>query len=146
MSIPLWPVGSTSMYSDIINIAPGKVCVIYASGLEIERCRTSNDEFKGPQAICVRKLIHAADMVLVRRSTWCDWVVTPTNAATVMDDVVQVSGCCWELTHNNNLRIIGVPGTYRLELNDCTAIGTAQAYADLYSVEQLPHNIAHLFF
>lgn len=146
MLIPLWPERSTSQFSDILNIAPGKVCVLYASGMQAERCRVSDDEFKVPQSVCVRKIVHSVDTALVHRSTWCDWVVTPKNVLAVVDDIVETDGNCWELTLSNNLRIIGVPGTYRLELNDCTAIGVVQVYADLYNVEQLPHQISHLFF
>ena len=45
-----------------------------------------------------------------------------------------------------NIGIIGVPGTYRLELNDTTAIGVAQVYAELIQVNKLPVQIKDLFF
>lgn len=146
MPVALWSEANHTMFSDMFAIAPGKVCLLYASGLEKEKVRVTDAEFKTCQTVCVRRVIHMAEGVLSKRDTWCDWVITAVDVEKVVDDLVQSCNVCWELSHANNLRIIGVPGTYRLELNDATAIGVAQVYADLFDARQLPEQIAHLFF
>lgn len=145
MPVALWS-NSNSIYSDIFSIAPGKVCMLYAIGLEKEKVRVTDAEFKTCQSVCVRRIVHLAKKELARGGILNDWIVSSVDVEMVADDIIQNSDCCWELTHANNLRIIGVPGTYRLELNDATAVGVAQVYADLIDVTQLPQQIAHLFF
>lgn len=146
MPVELWPDYNNTIYSNVFSLAPGKVCMLYATGLELERARVTDAEFKTVQSVCVRRVVHLATKSLARSGIMQDWIVASVDVDTVADDIVQNNGCCWELTHANNFRIIGVPGTYRLELNDATAVGHAQVYADLVDVRQVPPQIAHLFF
>lgn len=145
MNIPLWSPSNKTMYSDVFNVAPGKACVLFAVRFEREKVRVDNSEFVSPQAVCVRRLIHSTGLVYNRTAT-CDWVASATEASEVGDEPVQVCGACWMLTQSNNIRIIGVPGTYRLELNDATAVGIIQVYADIVPANSLPPQIQNLFF
>ena len=84
-----------------------------------------------------------------RNANWqCDWIfdIDNTRAEEVVDQIVQTCDGTWTLSACNNLGIIGVPGSYRLELNDPTAIGEAQVYAELIKVSELPPQISNLFF
>lgn len=146
MSVELWLSDSHSMNSDIFTVPPGKVCVLCAANLAKEKVRVTNAEFKTCQSVCVYRIVHTADAVLEQRGSFCNWVVAAVDVSKVVDEILYTNGCCWELNNANNLRIIGVPGTYRLRLNDATAIGVAQVYADLYDVEQIPNQVSHLFF
>ena len=146
MYVGLWSAENSTMYSDIFSIAPGKVCVLHATGLEKEKVRVTDTEFKTCQTVCVRRILHMAEGIVTPTSVFADWVVSGVNVSKIVDDVVQWNNSCWILSHANNLRIIGIPGTYRLELNDATAIGVAQVYAELYDANQLPSQVAHLFF
>lgn len=149
MSYPLWASTNQTMFSSVFNVPPGKVCVLFASKLQRDKYRVDNSEFLSPQSVCVRRLVHSFDQVkFTRRSDCsCDWIfdVDAYSADVVADEIVD-TGCCWTLTRDNNLGIIAVPGTYRLELNDSTAIGEAQVYADLYSAENFPIHAGKLFF
>lgn len=150
MSQPLWSEINRTMYSSIFNVPPGKVCVLFASKLKREKYRVDNSEFASPQTVCVRRLVHNFDQVkFTRRSDCgcCDWIfdVDAYSADMVADEVVD-TGCCWSLTREKNLGIIAVPGTYRLEINDSTAIGEAQVYADLYDAKNFPTQAGNLFF
>ena len=69
-----------------------------------------------------------------------------TCAEEISDQFVQTNNGVWSLSMCCNIGIIGVPGTYRLELNDTTAIGVAQVYAELIQVNKLPVQIKDLFF
>lgn len=149
MSQPLWSDINKTMYSSVFNVPPGKVCVLFASKLEREKYRVDNSEFASPQTVCVRRLVHDFDQEQFRFRSGCncDWVydVEAYTEETVADEIVD-TGCCWSLTRERNLGIIAVPGTYRLELNDATAIGTAQVYADLYDAKNIPLQAGSLFF
>lgn len=143
--LPLWGPRNKTIYSDLFNVPMGKIAVLFATGFERERVRVDNSEFASPQAACVRRIIHSSGLSYTRTGT-CEWVASATDAAEVGDEAVQTCGACWMLTQDNNLRIIGVPGTYRLELNDATAVGVMQVYVDLVPVESVPPQIHHLFF
>lgn len=145
MIIPLWNPDNHTMYSDVFNVAPGKVCMLFAAGLERERVKVENTEFSGKQAVCVRRLLFAPDIAFGKNAT-CDWVAISTSATKIVDAQVQTCGQCWMLTRDNNLGIIGVPGVYRLELNDATAVDVAQVYAELIDADAIPPQAHKLFF
>ena len=142
---PLWRPDNTSMFSDVFNVPPGKVCLLYATGLLSERVKVEDAEFKVPQAFCVKRLLYEPDLVYGKNAT-CDWVAVSTSAQQIADEYVQTSNGCWTLTEAHNIGIIGLPGVYRLEINDATAIGTAQVYAEQYDITAIPVHIKDLFF
>ena len=142
---PLWSDTNFTQYSDMFRVPPGKVCVLFAQGLENVRTKTSTSEFTGPQVICVRRVLFSPEFGFAKNAT-CDWVQSATVATKIVDELVQVCGQCWTLTPTNNLGIIGVPGVYRLEINDTTAIQVAQVYAELFDADALPPQIAPVFF
>lgn len=146
MSVKLWSAGNSTIYSDVFNIPQSKVCLLCATGLEKEKVRVTDAEMKTCQIVCVKRIVYLSDGVLGLGGVLNDWVVTGVDVSKVVDDFVQINNCCWELSHANNLRVIGIPGVYRLQLNDATAVGVAQVYADLYDADQLPNQVAHLFF
>ena len=145
MSQPLWSEDNYTMFSDVFNVAQGEVCVLFAAGLLDTRVKTESTEFSGPQAVCVRRILFAPDIVFSKNAT-CDWVASATSASEIADELVASNGCCWELTPTNNLAIIGVPGIYRLEVNDATAVQAMQVYAEKYNALALPAQIQKLFF
>lgn len=144
-AIELWSSTNHTMFSDVFSVAPGKVCVLFATGFEYDRVRVDNSEFAAKQSVCVRRIKHSHGLVWQRNAV-CDWIATPTTAVEVGDELVQVNGCGWTLDKCNNLRIIGVPGTYRLELNDATAIGVLQVYAEQFDAVAFSPSVGHLFF
>lgn len=139
--IPLWSADNHTLYSDMFNIAPGKVCVLTAANLACEKVRTTDLEFIGPQAVCIHRVIHMPEAALCKNVT-CDWVIAAARGVMVAEDEIP----CWVLTPSDNIRIIGLPGTYRLELNDATAIGVAQVYAELFDASVVNTSVTHLFF
>lgn len=144
-AIPLWGPHNLTIYSDVFVVAPGKVCVLFAAGFEEERVRVTNAEFVAAQSCCVRRLRHQHGLEWCCGNA-CDWIAHATDASVVADELVSVCGKCWEMSLGDNLRVIGIPGTYRLELNDATAIGVLQVWAEQYDVAAIPSAVAHLFF
>lgn len=143
----LWEPTNKSNTSSVFTVPVGKVCVLYAVGLEQDKVRQTADEFLAPQALCVRKII--AEHLPVEDIDACHWVVDMTRffaTHTIVDSFVQSNGCSWSLDACSNMRIIGVPGTYCLELNDTTAIGKVQVYAELYDINHIPMQVRDLFF
>lgn len=147
-SQPLWSSTNTSMFSDVFNVPPGNVCLLFATGFEKYKYRTDNTEPVSSQCVCVRRLLHEFDTESVKKFAGCDWVysVKDARAVNIADELVATCGAPWQLTLCRNLGIIGVPGTYRLELNDATAIGTAQVYAELYGIHDFPAQVKEMFF
>lgn len=147
--IPLWEPSNTSMDSSIFRVNAGQAVLLFATGFAAEKYRESASEVAAPQMACINRLLYsAANLSEHKTHKGCDYVfnslsIRPEQAE---DELVVVNGCGWNLTACNNLRFIGVPGFYRLHLNDATAVGTAQVYADIYDAHNLPSQIAGMFF
>lgn len=145
MKYPLWAPTNTSEVSSLFVVQPGKCVVLSATGLQ-EYATRLEAGFRVPQMLCVERLLFDfAPSAIEKFSCGCDWIFDPV-ATKVMDDVVSVSGCYWALTHCNNIRIVGLPGTYHLRLNDGTAVGTVQVYAELFDASQIPVQMSEIFF
>lgn len=147
-SQPLWTKTNTSMFSSVFTVPAGFVCLLFSTGLSKYKYREDNSEPQSPQLICVRRLLHEFDTESVKKFAGCDWVysIKDARAVNIVDELVATCDAPWQLSFCRNLAIIGVPGTYRLELNDATAIGTAQVYAELYGVNDIPSQVKGLFF
>lgn len=149
MSQALWSPTNTSVYSSVFNVPPGKVCVLFAANMQENKDRADNSTFLSPQELCVRRLVHDFSIPEgLPICSCCDWIfdLSSIKEVAVADEVVQSGGCCWALTARNNLCVIGVPGAYRLELNDHSAVGRLQVYADLYDAKTFPPQVRGLFF
>lgn len=145
---PLWDKTNTTLYSSIFCVPAGQVCVLFASGLEMNKVRTDASELVAPQMVCVRRLLHGYDGISPRTDGQCGWIfdISQVRAEKLVDELVLTCGCAWQLTACRNIGILGVPGHYRLELNDATAIGVAQIYAELYDANSIPLQVQGLFF
>lgn len=143
----LWSPQNKTLYSSAFSVAPGYVGLLFATGLELYKVRTSASEIVGPQTVCVRRLLFGFDGYKPEPDL-CGWIFNMDNVQveTLVDSLVHVCGLPWQLTACRNIGIIGVPGNYRLELNDSTAIGTAQVYAEIYNIESIPLQVKDLFF
>ncbi len=145
----LWQPTNNTLNSNVFSVRPGYCAVLFAVGLLEEKVRQSAAEFTTPQTICVRRLVYDYDNIKLTRCTLCCddiYDLDATTAKNVGDELVATGGCTWALTPDNNLAIIGVPGVYQLQLNDATAIGVAQVYAEWYPVDSIPAQVANVFF
>lgn len=147
MSIELWSPTNKTLFSSVFTVPQFKVCLLFGANFQLEKYRTSASEFVSPQAVCVRRVMHgfvAPDTSLES----CGWVfdIDSVRADMIVDEVVATCGSPWQLTLCRNIGIIGLPGSYRLELNDSTALGTLQVYAELYEANSFPTQIKDLFF
>lgn len=145
-SYPLWSDTNKTLYSSIFAVPEKHVCLLFADGLEKYKYREES-EIRTEQTVCIRRVLHHYDRPPKNDST-CDWVfdIKDVRAKKIVDAIVRTCGLPWQLTQCRNIGIIGVPGSYRLELNDSTAIGKAQVYAELFSAKSLPSHVISLFF
>lgn len=143
----LWEQSNTSLYSSVFNVPPAQVCVLFANGLEPWKVRADAAEVMVPQSVCVRRLLHGFEGIKPDKDQ-CGWIfnMDSVRADKLVDLLVQTCGLSWQLTACRNIGIVGVPGHYRLELNDSTAVGTAQVYAELYDAKSIPLQVQNLFF
>lgn len=144
---PLWEPTNYTVFSSVFNVPVGYCCILHATDFKAEKYRDDAATFIGPQVACVKRLVHEFKARRVV-NLQCDWIfdIDNSRAEEVVDQVVQTCDGTWTLSACNNIGIIGVPGSYRLELNDPTAIGVAQVYAELVKVSELPSQISNLFF
>ena len=145
-AVPLYEATNDTVFSSVFDVAPRKVCVLFVSGLAKHKVRVDQKEIVSPQAVCIRRLIF--DYIPLLKPTACDWVfrMSDIQENKIVDQVVTSIHSCWQLTRCNNLGIIGVPGSYRRELNDVTAIGKVQVYAEMFDADAFPPHVKDLFF
>lgn len=153
----LWADDNPTELSSAFHVPAGKVCVLHATGFADERVRTDAEQIVTEQAVCVHRIIaHEPEQGVYAPFDdpylpcgWIyDWTIVGTkeDGAVLGEEEIYTCGSPWQLTKCRNIGIIGVPGDYRLKLNDETAIGVVQVYAELYNVADIPHQIAPLFF
>ncbi len=145
----LWQPTNNTLYSNAFTVRPGYCVLLFAVGLLEEKVRQSAAEFAGPQTICVRRLVYDYEKLKLTKCTSCCDDIYDLDAITVKsvgDEFVATRGCTWALDPDHNLAIIGVPGVYKLQLNDATAVGVAQVYAEWYPIDTIPPQVAKVFF
>lgn len=144
--IALWQPGNQTMDSAIFRVNPGQAVLLFATGFKPYKYRVSAQEARVPQEVCVNRMLFDSSDSRALVRCGCDYVFDTTGIQleTLVDTPVFFNGCGWTLSACNNLRILAVPGYYRLHLNDATAIGDAQVYAEAYSLESL--HSSRLFF
>lgn len=145
----LWQKNNNTLYSSIFNVPAGYCVTLFATGLLDEKVRQSAEEFSVPQIVCVRRLVHEYNKnQTIPCDNCCSYVfdLAGVSADAINDEIVSSCGRPWQLDPCRNIGIIGVPGTYRLQLNDATAVGVAQVYADWYRASQIPSHVENLFF
>lgn len=143
----LWSPSNNTLYSSVFNVPPGQVCLLFADGLSPQKVRISAEEIVVPQTVCVRKLLFGFEGIKPEADL-CGWIfnIDSVQVDTLVDSLVHTCGLPWQLTSCRNIGIVGVPGNYRLELNDTTAIGTVQVYAELFDAKSIPLQVKDLFF
>lgn len=144
---PLWLPTNDTLFSRPFPVPVGKVGILYADGLKEQKYRTSAEDFEGPQAVCVRRLRFKYSPGEKPVGS-CSMPGDIRNEAVPeeMNMILRTCGNPWQLTKCKNVGIIGLPGSYILELNDATAIREAQVYLELVPARALPDQIANLFF
>lgn len=145
MKEALWQNGATSVESIPFRIVPGWVGAILTVGLEGDRVREDPSEFVVPRSICIRKIIYEFEPP-DNINLPCGFLPNNVKERAIADVLMQTCGLSWMFDECRNFGIIGLPGVYKLELNDKTIIGKAQAYLELYKSEELPSQIEKHFF
>jgi hypothetical protein len=147
MNNPLWDRTNTTLFSSVFNVAAGQVCVLQAANFEKWAYRQDASQIQVQQMVCVRRVLHDFVVDGIARDQ-CGWIFNLDNVRSekIVDAFVQTCGVPWQLTLCKNIGIIGLPGSYRLELNDATAIGIAQVYAEVYDAKSIPLQLQNLFF
>lgn len=139
-NVALYSADNKTIYSSIFDVPPGFAAVLFATDLEAQRVRTSAEEVAAEQTFCIRRVIHGFTNAVKEKCLRCDCVYDTgklPDPVMLVDQIVSTCNGVWQLSVCNNIGIIGVPGTYRLELNDTTAIGTANVYFTLYPLHKV---------
>lgn len=149
-SIPLWDDANNTLYSSHFFVKPGWSAVLFAANLSEEKVRKSAAEFKGPQMVCVEKLIYDCKHPEPKDGCCgiCSHVrdVEAPQAELQAVDYVETCSLPWSLEPCRNLGVIGIPGIYRLRLNDATAIGTAQVYVEFHPHKAIAPQVYGAYF
>lgn len=153
MIVPLWTPENTTLHSSVFEVHAGKAVSLFATGLEQWKVREDSAMPQTPQMICVSKLLRQykdeAAKQIGPAMTVCDcgfvFEATWPVEIQLIEEVVRTR-CAWSLTRCNNFAILAVPGLYRLHLNDDTAIGKAQVYAEQMDIQDIPPQLTGIFF
>lgn len=147
MRYALWSPENLTQVSSSFVVDPARCVLLTAVGLDEYKTQTEAS-FKVAQMVCVERLLFdPLPHDFENNGCGCTWIFDSTPMAKgVPPEPVTVNGCSWSLSHCNNTRLVGLPGTYRLWLNDATAIGKVQVYAESFALHQIPPQVGGLFF
>lgn len=154
---PLWQPGNNTLHSAVFEVEDGTAIALFAVGLERFKVRQNSKEMQDLQRICVSRILCDYNAEPTRKAgkvgpamNMCDcgfiFDATWLTEIELVEEVITSGGCPWQLTQCDNFRILVMPGRYRLHLNDDTAIGKAQVYAEQYAIENIPQQASSLFF
>lgn len=143
----LWDDTNNTLHSSVFSVAPGNVCILYAADFPAKRVRTDAAEVGGPVVACIRKILFGFTPDEYQNLT-CSWIFDTSRGKVdkLVDQLVTTCNGVWQMSMCRNIGIIGIPGTYRLELNDATVIGKAQVYAETLNASSIPLHVKDLFF
>lgn len=147
MKYPLWrnPVSETS---SLFVVQPGKCVLLVAIGFD-EFATQTEASVRVNQMVCVERVMHElVPGALKPISCDCDWVFNYDRplAREISSEAVSVGGCHWTMSKCDNVGIVGLPGTYRLRVNDSTATDHIQVYAEQFDASQIPVQMTKIFF
>lgn len=153
-SIALWADDNKTLHSSPFEVKEGTVVALFAVGLEQFKVRQDSQTMQDKQRICVSRIVRdytlgtAQKQGPVMNYCECNFVLNTSwlTEIELAEEIVTSGGCVWQLTQCSNFRIVGIPGLYRLHLNDDTVIGKAQVYAEQYDIQNIPMQMADLFF
>lgn len=141
--VPLWTPENTTVLSSVFTVHPGKAVVLWAVGFNKYKFRVEN-EVATPMQACLHRLIHdfsdsSLPSMKDAAQDCCGWIVDVNHISSELmaDIAVSTMNCLWSLSLCNSVMAVGIPGSYQLELNDATMVGTANVYADLYDIGQV---------
>lgn len=147
----LWEPTNLTMFSSVFTVPEGMSCVLTAHNFRRKRFRSSAQEIKGPQVACVRRILFGFNPekeVGEAGHNQCEYIYTlpQSGVEKLTDQPVTTENGVWQLSTCRNLAIIGLPGIYRLELNDATVVGDAQVYAEWRKSSSIPLHMQPLYF
>lgn len=148
--MPLWEPDNDSDCSSVFIIKPGEVGVLLATDFAKYRYRTEESEPYALQGACVyRYLLDNSSLANsgIYPNATCDYLFDPSRIA--LDNVwvpLYKCGQSWFIHACDNLKIIGLPGTYQLCMNDSTAVGTAQVWLETMPMDKISAAMADYFF
>lgn len=136
--------GSTDVYSRAFMIVPGSVAILSAWGFSARKSVLAEGEPKSAaQLAIVQKLAFAKG--IYPNGDACGAADSPLVSDPAFSYVEDVTQCgLWTLSACQNLVVLGVPGTYRLQLNDTGALGTLFISLTRYRQDEvgyLPHGL-----
>lgn len=151
---PLWQPENNTLHSDAFEVKEGMAVALFAVGLEQFKVRQNSKEMQDLQRVCVSRILRDYSEESTRKigpaMNMCDcgfiFDATWQTEIELVEEVITSGGVPWQLTQCDNFRILVMPGVYRLHLNDDTAIGKAQVYAEQYAIENIPQQASSLFF
>lgn len=141
---PLFNDKSTDTISPAFTVGIGQVAILQAYGfLDTNQSLDPDEYIPQKQVACVQKLFYENGPL--PQGVACGGIIPTGVSASSGYDYVKSCKVGWEMSSCNNVAMINVPGTYRLELNDQTALGTVSIYYTIVTAGAFPWN-SNLFF
>jgi hypothetical protein len=143
---PLFDTTSLSVESDVFCITPGWFGLFSAFGFKSVKVQLEPGKPKGRQAACLSQVLTRT--VIVPEELPCGVVRevgSDRRVEIIAEGPVTANGCMWSLSACETMKILDVPGLYRLTLNDKAATATVQVYVRYYPLDRLSRDPALYF-
>jgi hypothetical protein len=143
----LFDTDSIETGSALFYVTRGWTVVLSAYGFSRSPLPIDPDKFKAMQRACLHRVITRT--VEFPQELPCGVfpeVGANTRVEVIAEAPVIVNGREWSLNACGNLAFLGVPGIYRLVLNDPAAAGNVQVYMEYYHNSELIYRPGGLYF
>lgn len=136
--VPLFTETSVDVNSPFFTVAPGEIALLQAFGFADYKDRVDNTEQQVPQEACLEMLLFKEGALPPQKGSCPVRDLDKYRTLLLAQETMMRDGCYYALSKQNNIMLINIPGSYRLVLNDGTAVGTARVYLRMLSHEEFP--------
>lgn len=136
---------STSQESRVFAVFPGRAVVLSGFGFSKKQNVVAEGKPIQSQKAIIMKL--SFDGSVFPEGCTCEGELPDLSGIVRYQYVEDVTSCgLWHLSACQNLRILSVPGTYRLRLNDPGAIGNVTVILNEYLNSELGYQPPNMYF
>lgn len=135
--VPLFTETSVSVDSPFFTIIPGEIAMLQAFGFADYASREDSTTLQVPQEACLESLLFRESVLPSHKFGVCQIMdLEKYRTELLAKETVCCNGNCFTLTASNNIMLINIPGTYRLVMNDGTAVGQARVYMRVFTKDE----------
>lgn len=138
---PLFTETSIDVNSPFFHITPGEIALLQAFGFANKKDKVDANARTVPQEACLEMLLFKEGVLPAHAFGSCQILdMDKYRTELLAKETMYHNGCSYSLSACNNIMLLHIPGSYRLVMNDGSAVGNARVYLRVFTKDEFPWN------